>query len=158
MKAHVHARLKNRRFILAASATCALCVTLVAPSAQAQAIRYSTALNTIGPATITQSNLEQRPQSAIQSIGPASVENRAMIVPAVFDSSTGRFLSALGNSRGAIAVGPTNVVSVSVTTLQSTFVISAGSGSSVQRTDTLSSPAAAVALPQITTLQTTNQR
>ncbi len=159
MEAPAFLGLKASPFTKVASAFCMLCTAaFTVPAAQAQTIGYNTALNTIGPASITQINFDSRRQSTVQSISPAGLENNAAVTPAVFDSATGRFLSALGNSRGAIAVGPANQVLVTVTTLQSTFVIATGSGASVRRTDTLNSPSAAVALPQITTLPSTNPR
>lgn len=142
--------LKGILSIHPARACCVLASLLVAaPAAQAQATGYDTSLRSIGPASMTQANLDGRTRTAVQSIGPVSLENRAATVPAVFDPSTGRFVSALGNVRGAIATGSSGAVSVTIANQQSAFIVNVGSSSSSQRSESLASPSATVAVPQI---------
>jgi hypothetical protein len=124
----------------------------MAPAARAQAVGYDTSLRSIGPATINQATFDTRTRSPIQSIGASGLDNRAAMVPAVYDPAQGRFVSALGTTRGAIAVGSTSVVSVIMTQQSGIFVAgpssSASSGVPV-RSESATSQSASVATPQI---------
>ncbi|MEI6643574.1 MAG: hypothetical protein WCL10_16200 [Novosphingobium sp.] len=122
---------------------------LTAPVAHAQA--YESALRSISPASIGQGGLDGRTRPAILSIAPASVENQPSIVPAVYDPSLGRFVSAVGNGRGAISVSATSAVSVMVSNQSSTVIVGASSNSVPLRAEAVSSPTSTVTTQQIST-------
>ena len=122
--------------------------TLVAaPAVYAQA--YDTSLRSIGPATINQTNFDMRSRSPIQSIGAASVENRSAMVPAVYDPSLGRFVSATSPSRGAISVSGSSGTSVIVNSQTNVFVVGSSASGSQVRSESIASPSATVVTSQI---------
>jgi hypothetical protein len=122
---------------------------LTAPAVHAQA--YESALRSIGPASIGQGGLDGRTRPAILSIAPASVENQPSIVPAVFDPAQGRFVSVIGNSRGAISMSATTAVSVVVSSQSNTLVVGASSGAVPLRSEAVSSPSSTVITQQVST-------
>lgn len=137
---------------------CALTsVILAAPAAHAQAAGYDTSLRSIAPATINQASFDIRARSQIQSIGSAGVENRATMVPAVYDPSLGRFVSALGSAPGAISVSSSSVVSVVVSQQSNVFVVGAGSSGSAMRSEAAAAPSASVTTTQLAATPASNR-
>lgn len=140
--------MKSRR-IAEAAALLGL-VLASAPAAHAQSA-YDVTLRSIAPATITASGFDARARQAIRSIGPSSLENQPGIVPAVYDPSAGRFVSALGNTRGAITVSSSGAVSVIVSNQSSTIVVGGGSSGFPMRSDPVLTPSSTLSGQQVTT-------
>jgi len=134
---------------LAAVAALASAAALSAPVAHAQS--YETGLRSIGSSSIGQGGLDGRTRPSVLSIAPASVENQPAIVPAVFDPAQGRFVSAVGNGRGAIAMSATSAVTVVVTSQNSTVIVGAGSNSVPLRSEAVSNPSSMVISQQVST-------
>lgn len=126
-------------------------LALAVPEAHAQTAVLDTSLRTIAAATITQASFDARARGAIQSIGPATLENRTSIVPLIYDPSVGRFVSALGNARGAIPINSSSAVSVIVTNQQSAFTIGAAQARTPLPIEAQASPSTTIATPQIST-------
>ena len=122
---------------------------LMAASAGHAQSAYDTSLRSIAPATINQASFDARARSPIQSIGPATLENRSTMVPAVFDASLGRFVSAIGTSRGAISVSSASAIWVIVSSQNSAFVVGNAANSSPQRSEPIASASAILATPAI---------
>lgn len=127
-------------------------------TAQAQAAGYDTSLRSIGPATINQANFDVRTRSPILSIGASTVENRPSMVPAVYDPSLGRFVSATTPSRGAIAVSSSGMVSVIVNQQSGTFVTGSLTSSTPLHSESVPSPSAAATTTLVTVTPTGNGR
>ena len=134
-----------------------LAFVLTAPAVQAQVAGYDTSLRSIGPATINQASFDLRARSPIQSIGPSSLENRGNTVPAIYDPEQGRFVSALGNSRGAIAVVSTGVVSVVMTQQGGVALTGSASTGVLIRSEANPPPGPSVTSPQIITMPGSNR-
>lgn len=120
---------------------------VMAPSAHAQTA-YDVTLRSIAPATITATVFDGRARQAILSIAPSSLENQPSIVPAVYDPSLGRFVSALGSARGAISVTSSGAVSVIVSNQSTTLQLGGGPGGVPLRSETVTSPATTLTMQQ----------
>jgi len=138
------------------TATMLLGMLLSAPAVQAQA--YDTSLRSIGPATINQASFDMRARTPIQSIGPASVENRATMVPAVYDPSLGRFVSVATPSRGAISVSSSGFNAVIVNSQTNVFVVGNSASGSQLHSESIASPSATVVTSQISAAPAANGR
>jgi hypothetical protein len=113
---------------------------LVASSGAHAQAAYDTSLRSIGPATINQANFDVHARSPVQSIGANTVENRSPMVPAFYDPSLGRFVSALGNARGAILLNTSSTFAVTITNQSGVFAIGNVSNSTPQRSEALALP------------------
>lgn len=121
-----------------------------ASAAQAQSV-HDVTLRSIAPATINGASFDSRANRAVRSIGPSSLENQPGIVPAVYDPFAGRFVSALGNSRGAITVSSSGAVSVMVNNQSSSMVVGGGSSGFPMRSDPVQTSATTLNGPQVIT-------
>ncbi|MFM9935230.1 MAG: hypothetical protein ACKVOL_03410 [Novosphingobium sp.] len=143
-------------FLLAGSAL--LGVLTGTSAARAQAAGYDTSLRSIGPATINQANFDVRARSPILSIAASTMENRPSMVPAVYDPSVGRFVSATTPSRGAIAVSSSGMISVIVSQQSGAFVTGSLTSSTPLHSEGVPSPSATVTTTLITATPTGNGR
>ncbi len=119
-----------------------------ASATQAQSV-HDVTLRSIAPATINGASFDSRANRAVRSIAPSSLENQPSIVPAVYDPFAGRFVSALGNSRGAITVSSTGAVSVLVNNQSSSMVVGGSSAGFPMRSDPVLTPANTLNGPQV---------
>lgn len=126
---------------------------VIAPSAHAQTA-YDVTLRSIAPATITAASFDGRARQATLSIAPSSLENQPSIVPAIYDPSLGRFVSALVSARGAISVTSSGAVSVVVSNQSTTMQLGGGPSGVPLRSETVASPATTLTTQQITTTAT----
>lgn len=132
-------------------------VGLDASAAQAQTA-YDITLRSIAPSSISAASFDGRSRQTVMSIGPASLENSPSIVPAVYDPALKRFVSAIGSSRGAIAVNSTGAVSVVVNNQPSNLQVASGSTGIPLRSEPVARASSVVTTQQISTISSTTAR
>ena len=131
----------------------AVAAFVTTPSVHAQTA-YDVTLRSIAPGTITAASFDGRARQAILSIAPASLENQPGMVPAVYDPSLGRFVSALTIARGAISVTSSGAVSVMVSNQNTTMQLGGGPSGVPLRSETVASPATTLTMQQLSTTTT----
>ncbi|KUR71658.1 hypothetical protein AQZ52_08565 [Novosphingobium fuchskuhlense] len=138
------------KFPRVAGAVGVACAALfVAPTAEAQTA-YDITLRSIAQPTITAASLDGRARQAALSIAPPSLENSPSMVPAVYDPTAGRFVSAIGGSRGAISVTSTGAVSVIISNQTSNVLVGSSATGVPLRSDAAVTTSTLVTAQQVT--------